>query len=201
VADPDESGVLFGDLRLYYSRPFSFSIKGQEFMGRGYLYWTFPTSKVSQKEGNIARPTLLGTLVTEVPHGVSFIFRPFVRFNWARYAEAEGGMPNQKWMMGYDLWATWQLPWHKRLGLGLIGGQDWYNRYDARDGESQPWGFEWFWEAYVSYGVLTKPRWPLSLDFYLNIASGHRNIEDGVWRARFVDRRDTEMYFSIWAMY
>jgi hypothetical protein len=201
VADQDESGILFGDVRLYYSRPFSFRIKGQEFLGRGYFYWTFPSSKVSQQEGNIARPTVLLTFVKELPAGVSLILRPFARLNWARYAEATGGMPNQRWMLGYDAWAIWSLPWHKKFGLGGIAGQTFYDRYAARDGETQPWNGEWFWEAFVRYSIFTKPRWPLDLDVYLNVTSGHRYVEDGVWRTRFIDRRDTELYLSIWAMY
>jgi hypothetical protein len=198
VADPDESGFLFGDLRLYYSRPIAFSIKGQDFGGRWYFYWTFPTSKVSGQEGNIARPTLLVSLGKDLPKGFSLLLRPFARLNWDRYAEAEGGAPNQRWVLGYDFWVMYTLPIHKRLSFGGIWGQDWYDKYAARDGGSQPWNSEYYWEVYTGYTLVEKP---LTFDVNLSLTSGRKTIEDGVWRFHFVDRDETELYLSLRAFY
>jgi hypothetical protein len=198
VADPDESGILSGDLRLYYSYPFSFKVKGQEFLGRGYFYWTFPTSKLAQKEGNIARPTILFQLMKELPKGFTLLLRPMIRFNWDKYAEAEGGAPNRKWDLAYDISAIWTLPWHKPLNLSLTWYQGGFNSYDSREGETQPWNQEYAWEASVGYSFLQKP---VNLEAYIAITSGRRAIEDGVWRFHFTDRDETEGYLSLRAIY
>ncbi len=198
IADPGESGTLLGDMRLYYSHPFSFSVKGQKFGGRGYFYWTFPTSKVSQQEGNISRPTLLVAFSKQLPLGLTLYLRPFARVNWAEYAEKEGGNMNTKWVLGYDIQLTYSLPFHKRMSLGAGWLQDWYNKYASRDGYSQPWNSEYYWEVFAGYSIFTKP---VSLDAYLALASGRTAISDGVYRFRFMERNDTEIYFSLSARY
>jgi hypothetical protein len=134
----------------------------------------------------------------ELPRGFSVLLRPMARLNWARYAEAEGGAPNRKWELGYDIWGLWTFPWHKRLNFGAIWYQNWFNRYISRDGASQPWNSEYAWEVFTGYALLEKP---VSLEASLSLTSGRKTYEDGVWRFHFVDRDETEGYFTIRVIY
>lgn len=198
VSDPQESGVLFGDALLYFSRGFKVDIAGQDFGVRPYFYWTFPTSKVSQKEGNIGRPMLLVALTKSFPFGLDAFVRPFVRLHWMRYAEAEGGQPNRRWMLGFDMLVNYAMPFHKRLSVGGDIGVYWQDRYASREGLSQPFNSAYWWELYAGYTFLQKP---VTLEAYLALTSGRWSVEDGVSRFHVFDRDETEMYLSLHARY
>ena len=198
VADPDESGVLFGDMLFYWSRAWAFNIKGQQFGIRPYLMWSFPTSKLADKESNIARPTVLVALSKPLPYNLHFFVRPYGRLNWDRYAERSGGEPNIKWQLGYDMQLLYTFHLHQKLSFGGTWGQEWLDRYDSRDGYSQPWNSQYYWELFTGYSILEKP---VSLGAYLTLSSGRKTVEDGVYRFHWVDRDETEVYLSINARY
>jgi len=198
VADPDESGFLFGDMLLYWSKQWKWDIKGQEVGLRPYLMWSFPTSKLARQEGNISRPTVLLAFSKPLPYNLYAFVRPYGRLNWDRYAEREGSDLNTKWQLGYDIQLVYSFHLHPALSLGGTWGQEWADKYESRDGYDQPWNQQYYWEVFAGYQILNKP---VSLGAYLTLASGRKTFEDGVWRFHWVDRDETELYFSISARY
>ena len=201
LVDQGESGFLMGETRLYYSRAFDFKLFGQQFDGRGSFYFTFPTSKLTQKEGNISKPTVVISVSKELPFGLTLVAKPDSRYNWCKYAELEGGGANVRWNVGYDLLAIYQLPgpaWLHSASVGVGWGQEWFDKYPSREGYSQPWNWQYYWDLFLGYEVLTKP---IGLDFYLSLSSGKSVLEDGVFRFYWTNRHETEMYFSIFARY
>jgi len=198
VADPDESGFLFGDMLLYWSRAWAFDVKGQKFGVRPYLMWSFPTSKLADLEGNIARPTVLVALSKPLPYNLYFFIRPYGRINWDRYAERVGGESNIKWQLGYDMQLLYAFHLHQPLSFGATWGQEWFDRHESRDGYTQPWNSQYYWELFTGYSILEQP---VSLGAYLTLSSGRKTYEDGVWRFHWVDRDETEIYLSVNARY
>lgn len=227
MMDEGDNRLLFGDLRLYYSRGFAFNVAGQNFGGRVYFYWTFPTSELSVKESNISRPTLLVALAKNLPYGFTLFFRPYLRLNWDRYAERSsmasddcreydqqfsfaeepirtgtcGGQPNDKWLLGYELQAVYNLWLHKPVNLGFTFGQYAISKYAAVDGRDQPWNYAYYWEVFAGYDL----PWlkPVDMGAYLTLSHFRDQVfeGDGVPRYDVFDRDHTELYLSISAKY
>lgn len=224
IAMPNETGFLFGDMRLYFSRAFGFSIAKQDFSGRAYFYWTFPTSKLSIRESNVSKPTLIVALAKALPWNITVFARPFIRLNWSSSAQKTeldtdecyggtvpingvgtfdvggcGGTPNTKWLLGYELQATYNLHVHKPVVFGFTWGQYGYNKYESRDGYNQPWDQTYYWELFAGYNM----PWfkPVDVGAYLTLASGREAIENGVYRFHWIDRDETEFYLSISGKY
>jgi hypothetical protein len=227
VMDKGDNRLLFGDMRLYFSRGFAFNVADQDFGGRVYFYWTFPTSETSVKESNISRPTLLLALSKNLPYGFTLFFRPYIRLNWHRYAERTsiasgdcrewvqeipgsdrmatftdcGGEANPKWLLGYELQAVYNLWLHKPVNVGLTFGQYATSKYAVSDGRDQPWNYAYYWELFAGYDL----PWlkPVDMGAYLTLSHFRDRIfeGDGVARVDFTDRDHTELYLSISAKY
>jgi len=198
IADPDESGFLFGDIYLYWSKQFSFTVMGQKFGVRPYFYWTFPTSKESQQQGNVARPTWLVALSKALPANLYAFVRPYWRYNWHRYSTREGGNPNLRWILGYDMQLLYTFHLHDRLSFGATWGQEFANYYGGVEGYDQPWQQWYYWEAFTGYTLLKKEP---NLGLFLTLTSGRAVYEDGVPRFYFSERDETEIYITINASY
>jgi hypothetical protein len=227
IMDEGDNRLLFGDMRLYYSRGFSFNVADQDFGGRVYFYWTFPTSKRSIKDSNISRPTLLVALSKKLPYGFTAFMRTYVRLAWSRYAERSsmasddcreydqqfsfaedpirtgtcGGQPNDKWWLGYELQAMYNLWLHKPVNVGFTFGQYAISKYAVSDGADQPWDYAFYWELFAGYDL----PWgkPVDLGAYLTLSHFRPEVfeGDGVARSDVFDRDHTELYLSISAKY
>ena len=203
MADPGESGFLFGDIDLYWSRQFSVSVSGQKFGVRPYLYWTFPTSRESRQQGNIARPTFLVALSKKLPLNLHAYVRPYARVNWHRYSsrggdDVKGGGPNTRWLLGYDVQLLYTLHLHDRVSMGASLGQEFVNYYGGVTGADQPWQQFYFWEAFFGYTFLKKEP---NLGAFVTLTSGRPVYEGGVPRFHFFDRDETEVYLTLNASY
>lgn len=227
MVDESENNLQFGDIRLYFSRGFSFSIADQAFGGRFYVYWTFPTSRLSRRQSNISRPTAILALSKKLPLGFTVFARPYLRYNWNRYAqyysedpdscrtfEQElipgedpittgtcGGKPNDKWLVGYELQAIYNLWIHKPVNIGLTFGQYGISKYAAADGDGQYWNYGYYWELFAGYDLpWTKP---VDLSTYLTLSHVRDPVfeGDGTPRYDLFDRDHTELYLSIAAKY
>jgi hypothetical protein len=227
MIDEGDNRLLFGDMRLYYSRGFAFNVAGQDFGGRVYFYWTFPTSEASIKQSNISRPTLLVALTKSLPYGFTAFFRPYMRINWHRYAERYsmasddcrewedkptwsdktlrftdcGGQANDKWLLGYELQAVYNLWLHKPVNLGFTFGQYAISKYAVSDGVDQPWDYAYYWELFAGYDL----PWlkPVDMGVYMTLSHFRDQVfeGDGVPRYDAFDRDHTELYLSISAKY
>jgi hypothetical protein len=196
IADPGESGLWFGDLRLYYSRKFAIPFKGKDYKIPGKLsfYLTAPTSRQSQRRSYITRPTLSLTLAPSLGP-VTFIANGYFRYSFVKYAESyEKSSPNEMIATGYMLqiiyapvsWfapsAAWQYIWSKP--------------YRTREVESQPWQADYYWEVALNFSLPMPEKAP-TIDISLAYAQGANVLDEGVYRLYFAKRDQSEIYLGL----
>jgi len=195
IADPGETGLWFGDIRLYYTRKFSIPVKEDfEIAGMVYGYLTAPTSRKSIERGIITKPTLVLALAPALGP-VSFIGRGYFQYVFAKYAQSENEDPNPQISLGYDLQVIYETPL-KWLVLSAGWSYSWTKKYRTREGEQQPWGGEYYFEFGPTF-VIPMPKKGPSLDVTLAYAQGANVIEDGVYRMHFIKRDQSEVYLSL----
>jgi hypothetical protein len=199
IADNEESGFWFGDIRLYYTRKFKIMTWNDYVIpGMVYGYLTAPTSRPSIERGIITKPTLVFALAPSIGP-VTFIGRAYMQYIFARYSASKMGDPNNQFLVGYDLQLLYQTPldW---LVLSGDWSYTWFKKYQTREHEQQMWFAEYYWEAAVTF-VIPMPRKAPSMDITLAYAQGANVLEEGVYRTYFVKRDQSEMYLSINLVY
>jgi len=195
VADEGESGLWFGDMRLSYTRSFlvKTAFKGYTFPAKLDFYVTLPTARASYQRGIVTKPALVGTMAP-VFGPVTLTGRLFMTYVFARYAQSKMGDPNPQFNIGYELAIAYQpLPW---LVLSADWQYTWKKLYRSREGSSQLWNADYYWEVGPTF-IPPLPKKGPALELSLLYSQGSRAIEDGVYRLYFVKRDQSQVYLSL----
>lgn len=195
IADEGETGLWFGDIRVYYTRKFKLMTWNDYIIpGMVYGYLTAPTSRKSIQRMIITKPTVVMALAPGIGP-VTFIGRTYARYIFARYAQSKMADPNPQFSVGYDLQLLYQTP----LDFLILSGAwsyTWTKDYRTREGDQQLWGAEYYWEVGATF-LIPMPKKGPSLDISIAYAQGNNVMEGGVYRAYFVKRDQSEMYISL----
>ncbi len=197
VADPGESGLWFGDIRLYYHRKFTIPIPGFPIPGKASIYFTLPTSRQSIKRSYITKPTLVLALAPSLGP-VTLVANGYFRYSIAKYAETTMGSPNNMLMAGYMFqliyapldWFAPSVSWVHTFGLP----------YDTREGDRQRWQSDYYWEFALNFSIPMPENAP-TIDISLAYAQGGRPLDEGVYRLYFAKRDQSEIYLGINMIY
>lgn len=195
VADRDEAGLFFGDMRFYYWRKFALPIPKFPIPGVASLYLTAPTSRESQARSYLTRPTVQLSLAPSYGP-LTLIVTGIYRYSFAKYAvSAEGSSPNERQTAAIQAQLFYQpLPWL----TPSFTWQSWWNEsYPPRGGGSQGWrGSYYYFEFALSFTVPMPRNWP-GLDLSLAYAQGAPMLSDGTYRFAFYKRDQSELYFGL----
>ena len=194
IADPGETGLYLGDLRLYYSRKFTLPIPGFPIPGKASIYLTAPTSQESRRRSYITRPT---ALLTFAPRWgpLTLLVTGAYRYSFAQYAESsERGAPNERQLAGFVLQLVYApLDW---FAPSFTWESTWSEPYPTREGTAQDWQGAYRFEFALNFSIPLPESWP-SLDLSLAYAQGASLLEDGVYRTYFAKRDQSEIYFGL----
>lgn len=197
VADPGESGLWFGDIRLYYSRKFTLPIPKFPIPGKVSVYFTFPTSRQSIKRSYITKPTLVFALAPSLGP-VTLVANGYFRYSIAKYAESPRGGANNMLLTGYMFqliyhpldWFAPSAAWVHTFGLP----------YDTIEGDGQHWQSSYYWEVALNFSIPMPEKAP-SIDLSLAFAQGGNPLNEGVYRLYFAKRDQSEVYLGINMIY
>jgi len=194
IADQDEAGLYFGDLRFYYSRTFTIPIPDFPLPGKASLYLTAPTSRESRARSYITMPTVQLTLAPRLGP-VTLLVTGIYRYAIARYAESsEGGAPNDRQTAGIAAQLIYvPVDW---FAPSFYWESTWTDYYPTREGTSQGWRPDYRYEIAANFTVPLPEDWP-TLDLSLVWAQGASMLSDGVYRTYFAKRDQSEVYFAI----
>jgi len=193
VADPGESGLWLGDLRLYYARSFRIPVPCFPIPGKAVGYVTLPTSRISQARGYVTKPTAILTLAPTwkrftLSHSVLF------QYAFAKWATSSTGDPNTQLTLGYSFQLFYEVfPW---FSPSVAWEQYWNRDYRTRELQSQPLQSEYYFEMALNFS-LPMPEHAPSVDLSLAYAQGADVLEDGVTRLYFAKRDQTELYLAV----
>ncbi len=198
VADPGESGLWFGDIRLYYSRKFALPIPRFPIPGKLSFYLTAPTSRQSQKRSYITKPTVVFALAPSLGP-VSLVANAYFRYNFVKYAESDHrGTPNTMLTTGFMFQLIYApLDWFAPSAAWV---STWDKPYRTRENEVQPWKENYYWEVALNFSIPMPEKAP-TLDVSLAYAQGANVLEDGVYRLYFGKRDQSELYLSLNMIY
>jgi hypothetical protein len=198
VADPGESGLWFGDIRLYYSRKFSIPIPGFPIPGKASVYVTFPTSRPSIERSYITKPTAVLALAPSWGP-LTLVANGYFRYSIAKYAESSHrGNPNTMLTTGYMFqliyvpveWFAPSVAWLHTFSLP----------YETREDDRQLWQSNYYWEVALNFSVPMPEKAP-GIDLSLAYAQGGNPLDDGVYRLYFAKRDQAEIYFGVNMIY
>ncbi len=125
IADEGETGVRLDDTILSYTHYFHLPA---DFVLRGLVWVTAPTSFYSQKASIITVPRLsLGVERTFVKY-IDLDARASGDYYVVRFASTEGGAANPRAHLGLAAGATFTMPFHTplQLGLSVYSGYTWF---------------------------------------------------------------------------
>jgi len=198
VADPGESGLWFGDIRLYYSRKFALPIPKFPIPGKVSFYLTAPTSRQSLRRSYITKPTVVLALAPSLGP-VTLVANGYFRYNFVKYAESdERGSPNTMLMSGFMFQLIYApLDWFAPSAAWV---STWSKPYRTRENEAQPWQETYYWEVALNFSIPMPEKAP-SIDLSLAYAQGANVLEDGVYRLYFGKRDQSEIYFGLNMIY
>jgi len=198
IADPGESGLWFGDIRLYYSRKFLLPIPKFPIPGKVSFYLTAPTSRQSIRRSYITMPTVVLALAPSLGP-VTLVANGYFRYCFAKYAESdERGTPNTQLMAGLMFQLIYiPVDW---FAPSVAWVSNWSRPYSTRENEIQAWQQTYYWEVALNF-TLPMPEKAPSIDLTLAYAQGSNVLEDGVYRLYFAKRDQSELYFGINMMY
>ena len=198
IADQGESGLWFGDLRLYYSRKFAIPIKGYQLPGKVSIYLTAPTSRQSQKRSYITRPTLSLTFAPSLGP-LTLIVNGLFRYSFAKYAESgEKSSANERIATGYMLQLIWAATsW---FAPSATWQYIWSRKYESREGVGQPWQATYYWEVALNFSLPMPEKAP-AIDVSLAYAQGSNVMDEGVYRLYFSKRDQSELYLGLGLSY
>lgn len=198
VADPGESGLWFGDIRLYYSRKFALPIPKFPIPGKLSFYLTAPTSRQSQKRSYITKPTVVFALAPSLGP-VSLVANAYFRYNFVKYAESDHrGTPNTMLTTGFMFQLIYApLDWFAPSAAWV---STWNKPYRTRENEVQPWKENYYWEVALNFSVPMPEKAP-TLDISLAYAQGANVLEEGVYRLYFGKRDQSEIYLGLNMIY
>ncbi|MBW2261338.1 MAG: hypothetical protein JRG91_05125 [Deltaproteobacteria bacterium] len=198
VADPGESGLWFGDIRLYYSRKFALPIPKFPIPGKLSFYLTAPTSRQSQKRSYITKPTVIFALAPSLGP-VTLVANGYFRYNFVKYAESDHqGTPNTMLTTGFMFQLIYApLDWFAPSAAWV---STWNKPYRTRENEVQPWKENYYWELALNFSIPMPEKAP-SIDISLAYAQGANVLEDGVYRLYFGKRDQSEIYLGLNMIY
>jgi hypothetical protein len=198
VADPGESGLWFGDIRLYYSRKFALPIPKFPIPGKVSFYLTAPTSRQSQKRSYITKPTVVLALAPSLGP-VTLVANGYFRYNFVKYAESDHrGTPNTMLTSGFMFQLIYApLDWFAPSAAWV---STWSKPYRTRENEIQPWKENYYWEVALNFSIPMPEKAP-TIDLSLAYAQGANVLEDGVYRLYFGKRDQSEIYFGLNMIY
>ena len=198
VADPGESGLWFGDIRLYYSRKFALPIPKFPIPGKVSVYLTAPTSRQSQKRTYITKPTLVLALAPSLGP-FTLVANGYFRYNFVKYAESDHrGTPNTMLTTGFMFQLIYApLDWFAPSAAWV---STWNKPYRTRENEVQPWKENYYWEVALNFSIPMPEKAP-TLDISLAYAQGANVLEDGVYRLYFGKRDQSEIYLGLNMIY
>lgn len=194
LADPGESGLYFGDMRFYYTRKFSIPIPDFAIPGQASIYLTAPTSRASRARSYITKPTLQVSLAPSWGP-LSLIVTGTYQYAFAEYAESsERGTPNTR--MTFDIWGQILYQPFDWFAPSFLWESTWTEPYPSREGEAQDWRNDYYFEFALNFSIPMPDKWP-GIDLVLAYAQGASLLEDGVYRAYFAKRDQSELYFGL----
>lgn len=198
VADADESGLWFGDIRLYYNRKFLIPIPKFKIPGKASIYLTAPTSRASIRRSYITKPTAVLALAPSLGP-VTLVANGYFRYCFVKYAESNHrGTPNTMITTGVMFQLIYApLPWFAPSAAWL---SYWNKPYRTRENEYQPWKQYYYWEVALNFSLPMPEKAP-SIDLSLAFAQGANVLEDGVYRLYFAKRDQSELYFGLNMIY
>jgi len=221
IADSGETGWRSEDLILSYGHYFPLKY---EMTFKANAWVTAPTSLASQKASIITSPRAYFSLEKE--------FGPYLRVEprtygdavIAKYAEYEGGTPNQKYGLGVGISAELSMPFHPPLSVGVDAATAYHWYYDVNNGDAsqsgsfqgsvadtqfpngQPIQQTYLFEAYVRYIMPTLMGF--KSDITLALANGDPSMgsvglmhDTGVARLYGGYRANAEVYASFAVRY
>ncbi len=194
IADPGETGLWFGDMRLYYSRKFAIPIKSYKLPGKLSFYLTAPTSRQSQKRTYITRPTLSLTRAPSIGP-VTLIANAYFRYSFVKYAESGGRSgANERIATGYMLQLIWAATsW---FAPSAAWQYIWSKAYETRENEFQAWQASYYWEVALNFSLPMPEKAP-TIDVSLAYAQGSNVLDEGVYRMYFSKRDQSELYLGL----
>jgi hypothetical protein len=198
VADPGESGLWFGDIRVYYNRKFTIPIPGFPIPGKASVYLTAPTSRQSQRRSYITKPTAVLALAPSLGP-VSLVAYGYLRYNFVKYAESDHrGTPNTMLTTGFMFQVIYApLDWFAPSAAWV---STWSKPYRTREVEYQPWKENYYWEVALNFSLPMPEKAP-SIDLTLAYAQGANVLEEGVYRLYFAKRDQSELYLGLNMIY
>jgi hypothetical protein len=195
VADRDESGLFFGDIRFTYWRKFALPIPKFPIPGVASIYLTAPSSRESQARSYLTRPTVSLSLAPSWGP-LTLIATGIYRYSFAKYAEsAEGGTPNERQSAAIQAQLLYQpLPW---FTPSFLWQSWWAESYPSRENTSQGWrGSSYYFEFALTFTVPMPARSP-GLDLSLVYSQGAAMLTDGLYRFAFAKRDQAELYLGV----
>lgn len=198
IADPNENGFWLADMRFYYSRKFSIPIPNFEIPGKGSLWLTAPTSRVSRARSYVTKPTLEATLVPS--YGPFSLYTTgFFQYKIAKYAESNNdGDLNTLLETGYQLQLVYQpVAW---FSPSVMWYQAFEKPYASREGVRQAWQPYYYYEVAANFTVPTPEQAP-GVDLMLAFSQGANMLQDGVYRMYLSKRDQTDIYFGMTLTY
>ncbi|MBN1945778.1 MAG: hypothetical protein JW797_08875 [Bradymonadales bacterium] len=195
IADPGESGLWFGDIRLYYTRFFTLPIPDFPIPARAIAYLTAPTSRVSQERSIITQPTATLRLIPS--YGPFTLVADYTfRYTFARYAESShGATPNNMMTTGFMFWLVYNSPleW---FWPSVLWQSTWSKNYSTRENDWQPWLEDYYFEGALNFTLPLPDGYPTA-ELSLAYAQGASVLEDGVYRLYFAKRDQSQIYFGL----
>lgn len=194
IADEGESGLWFGDMRLYYSRAFKVCIVPTfPVPAKASAYLTLPTSRLSQERGYVTKPTAALTLAPTF-RGFTLLGNVLFQYAFAKWATSSMGDPNTQLTTGYSLQLFYRVfDW---FSPSVAWEQYWNRDYRTREGESQPLQSKYYFELALNFS-LPMPELGPTVDLSLAYAQGADVLEDGITRLYFNKRDQSELYLAV----
>ncbi len=139
LADETETGFRLDDVIASYVRRIPLP---QKFTIRASFQASAPTSFASQKQGLITETRLVAAVEKKLDR-FTFNFRTLGGLHFMKYATAEGGAANPKWLWVTSLGGEYNIPYVDILSVGMSAttAYRWsYQGYDAGQSSRESFG-------------------------------------------------------------
>ncbi len=217
LADQGESGIRSDDVTATYTRTQKLP---KDFSFAGTFALNAPTSFSSQKMGLITAPGLVLQLDKRIGRYVGLSARASTGFFIVKYREAEGGLQNPEFRLGFSLEAEVIMPFHEPLSIGISAQTSYIWFYNVASGDpnvvspgvvqdnqfaNQPISQSYGGEIFARYNLPTLAG--VKSDFTLALAQGDPSLgyasvlHDGVGYTYLFFRQTSEVYASFTVRY